>query len=509
MNSSSSEPNAPDPAAELIRQIPDANKKKVRRAVGPGLRKLLYVVFALVALLCANAAYLSTITAVEWFQGQTYQNYFYQYMFLAHLALGLLLIVPLIVFGTIHMLATKDRKNRRAVRIGYALFVISILVLVSGVLLMRVSGFDLKQPVARRTVYWLHVALPFVAGWLYWLHRLVGPKIKWRIGLTYVGLVGAVVLAMVLLHTQDPRQWYAQGPESGAQYFEPSLARTSDGNFIPAQVMMDDQYCKKCHADVHSQWEDSVHRFSSFNNAPYHAAVNETRQVALRRDGNVQAARWCAGCHDPVPFFSGAFDDPEFDTVNHPTASAGVTCTACHAITNINSTKGNADYTIEEPLHYPFAFSDNPLLQWVNNQLVKAKPEFHKRTFLKPFHQSAEFCAVCHKVHLPYELTHYKEFLRGQNHYDNYLLSGVSGHGARSFYYPQQAEHNCNGCHMPLKPSDDFGAQFFAGAKQLSVHDHMFPSANTGVAWLRDKPDVVEMHRQYLQDIVRVDLFGI
>ena len=42
-----------------------------------------------------------------------------------------------------------------------------------------------------------------------------------------------------------------------------------------------------------------------------------------------------------------------------------------------------------------------PVLQWINNQLVKAKPAFHKQTFLKPFHKTAEFCSACHKVHLP------------------------------------------------------------------------------------------------------------
>ncbi len=80
------------------------------------------------------------------------------------------------------------------------------------------------------------------------------------------------------------------------------------------------------------------------------------------------------------PFFSGAFDDPEFDMLKHPTARAGITCTVCHAITNVNSVRGNADYTIEEPLHYPFANSENAVLQWINNQLVKAKPSFHKKT---------------------------------------------------------------------------------------------------------------------------------
>ena len=143
-----------------------------------------------------------------------------------------------------------------------------------------------------------------------------------------------------------------------------------------------------------------------------------------------------------VPFFSGAFDDPNFDLEKHPTSQAGITCTACHAITHINSTRGNGDYTIEESVHYPFAFSTNRFLQFINQQLVKAKPDFHKKTFLKPLQKTAEFCSTCHKVSLPLALNHYKEFLRGQNHYDTFLLSGVSGHNAKSFYYPPKAKEN-------------------------------------------------------------------
>jgi tetratricopeptide (TPR) repeat protein len=112
-------------------------------------------------------------------------------------------------------------------------------------------------------------------------------------------------------------------------------------------------------------------------------------------------------------------------------------------------------------------------------------------------------------VHLPYALNQYKDFLRGQNHYDPYLLSGVSGHGARSFYYPEQAKHNCSECHMPLVESGDFGAKFFDSTGRLTVHNHLFPSANTAVAWLRDKPDVIAAHQAFMQDIVRVDLFGV
>jgi tetratricopeptide (TPR) repeat protein len=374
---------------------------------------------------------------------------------------------------------------------------------------MRIGGFDLRQPLARNTVYWLHAICPLAVAWLYWLHRLAGPRIKWRVGAVYAGFVGVVVAGMVWLHAEDPRNWYAVGPESGVKYFEPSLARTSSGNFITPASLTNDEYCKKCHADVHAQWSESVHRFSSFNNPPYLASVTETREVSLKRDGNVQASRWCAGCHDPVPFFSGAFDDPKFDTVSHPTAHSGITCSVCHAITHVNSTRGNADYTIEEPLQYPFAYSTNPVLQWINNQLVKAKPAFHKKTFLKDFHRGSEFCSTCHKVSLPLALNHYKEFLRGQNHYDPFLLSGVSGHGARSFYYPPQAQDRCASCHMPLAASGDFGAQMFPGATELSVHDHLFPAANTGIAWLRRRSDVMKAHQDFLKDCARVDIFGL
>jgi tetratricopeptide (TPR) repeat protein len=367
----------------------------------------------------------------------------------------------------------------------------------------------LKNPNVRSGAYWAHVITPLLAIWLYILHRLAGPRIKWRVGLSWLGAVGVVVAGMVALHAHDPRKWNRAGPAEGTNYFHPSFARTASGNFIPARTMMMDDYCLKCHEDAYKGWFHSAHHFGSFNNQAYLFSVRETRKVALERDGNVKASRWCAGCHDVVPFFSGAFDDPNFDLEKHPTSQAGITCTACHAINHINSTRGNADYTIDEPIHYPFAFSSNHVLQFVNQQLVKAKPDFHKKTFLKPLHKSAEFCSTCHKVSLPVELTQYKDFLRGQNHYDTYLLSGVSGHNARSFYYPDKAQLNCSGCHMPLQASGDFGAKFFNNTNVLSIHNHLFPAANTGLAHLRGQTNIVKAHQDFLKGSVRVDIFGV
>src|ERR1043166_5301465 len=113
-------------------------KKKYVRAVGPRLRILLAGIFGLVALLGANSVYLSSITFLEWLNraaGVTYQNYFYQSMSLAHLALGLLLVLPVIIFGVLHIKNAHDRPNRRAVKVGYLLFATSLVALFPGLLL--------------------------------------------------------------------------------------------------------------------------------------------------------------------------------------------------------------------------------------------------------------------------------------------------------------------------------------------------------------------------------------
>ncbi len=494
--------------ADRSENSPPTPTAKAKRVIGPKTRIMLVIVLGLFSVLLANGIYLSSITFAEWWTNRVYQNYFYQYMFLAHLVLGFILLVPFIVFGFVHWKAAHKRRNRRAVRIGYALLIIAIVVLISGVLLTRMGAFELKQPSARRIIYWAHVICPLIAMWMYWLHRLVGPKIKWYVA-RRIGVATAIIVgSMVIFQMQDPRKWNESGPKEGEKYFQPSLARTRTGNFIPSDVLMNDEYCKKCHADIFQDWFHSAHHFSSFNNPAYLYSVRETRKVALERDGSVQASRWCAGCHDPVPFFSGAFDDKDYDDVQDPTSQAGITCTVCHAITHVNSTRGNADYVIEEPMHYPFTYSKNSLLQQVNQLLVKAKPSFHKAEMLKPFHKTEEFCSVCHKVHLPKEVTAYKDFLRGQNHYDTFLLSGF-GHGARSFYYPPKAHDNCNECHMPWKESNDFGAKEDNPLGKLAVHDHFFPGANTALPFWRGDGETIKRAQALLEGVVRVDLFGV
>ena len=418
---------------------PTTTRRKYVPAVGPKLNKLLAVVFGLFALLTVNAVYLVVIRAAGWATGKSYENLFYLYMFLAHLVLGLVIVVPVIVFGAIHMRNARNRRNRRAVRVGYALFAAAILLLVTGIVLTRIEGvIVVKDQTARAVSYWAHVLLPVVCAWLFVLHRLAGKKIRWSVGIKWAAVSAVFAGVMLFFQSKDPRQWNEVGNPDGMAYFYPSLARTVSGDFIPEHVLQNDKYCLECHADVHESWMASAHHLSSFNNAPYLASIRETRDFAMARDGNVNASRFCAGCHDLVPFFSGKFNDPNYDMENDPTAHAGITCTACHAISAVNSPIGNGDYTIDTPIHYPFTFSKNSALRWINEQLVKAKPAFHKKTFLKPLHKTTEFCGTCHKVHLPEELNGYK-WLRGQNFPGHVPPVGRLGSGRLQLLLPTES----------------------------------------------------------------------
>src|SRR5688500_5093402 len=134
-------------------------------------------------------------------------------MFLGHLVLGLLFVLPFVAFVIFHMRNACAHPKRRAVRIGYIRFVVSIVVLVSGFGLMRLGDrFTIKSPPVRLAVYWAHVLAPFAAVWLYVLHRLASPRIKWRIGARYGVVTAGLVGVMVWFNYQDPRRWGAVGP---------------------------------------------------------------------------------------------------------------------------------------------------------------------------------------------------------------------------------------------------------------------------------------------------------
>ncbi len=298
--------------------------------------------------------------------------------------------------------------------------------------------------------------------------------------------------------TDVPLAMAEEGAGAESPFF-PSSANTTSGDIIPANFFLTSEMCARCHKDIYDQWNSSVHHFSSFNNQWYRKSIEYMQDVV-----GTQPSKWCAGCHDHAVFFNGRFDRPMREQIDTPEAHAGLGCTSCHAIVHVGSTMGQGDFVIEYPPLHDLATSDNPFLAWMHDRLAYLSPEPHRRTFLKPFHEerSEEFCAACHKVHLDQPVNHYR-WIRGFNEYDNWQASGVSGQGARSFYYPPEPQ-TCRDCHMPLVPSDD------PSATDGAVRSHRFAAANTALPFVNGDTDQLQAVQEFLTARqISVDVFGI
>jgi tetratricopeptide (TPR) repeat protein len=287
-----------------------------------------------------------------------------------------------------------------------------------------------------------------------------------------------------------------QGPRGP---FFPSSAETNVGGVVPSGFFMKSRECARCHQEIYDQWDSSAHHLASFNNQWYRKSIEYMQDVV-----GTKPSRWCAGCHDHAVVFAGKVDTPIRDQIRTPETQAGLACTSCHSIVHVKSTMGQGDFTIEYPPLHDLATSAHPLLRAGHDYLLKLDPGPHSRTFLKSFHtaQTPEFCAACHKVHLDVPVNSYR-WLRGFNEYDNWQASGVSGEGARSFYYPAKPQA-CVDCHMPLVPAADPAAR---GGK---VHSHRFPGANTALPFVNGDAEQLEVTQAFLQaGAVTVDVFGL
>ena len=295
-----------------------------------------------------------------------------------------------------------------------------------------------------------------------------------------------------------PENMDGEGDGPQGKFF-PSSAQARHGGNIPSQYFMKSDACERCHADIYKQWNSSMHHFSSFNNQWYRKSIEYMQEVA-----GVQSSKWCAGCHDPALLYSGMFDTPIKQIVDRPEARAGLGCLMCHSIVQVKSTMGQGDFFLEYPKLHELAASENPVMRSLHDFMVRLNPEPHRRAFLKPFMRAdtAEFCSSCHKVHLDVPVNRYR-WIRGFNEYDNWQASGVSGLGARAFYYPK-APMNCADCHMPQVPSGDDG-----NVNGL-VHSHRFPGANTAVPTANQDQAQLEFAQKFLQDKqLSVDIFAI
>jgi cytochrome c-type biogenesis protein CcmH/NrfG len=432
-------------------------------------------------------------------------NVFYAVVVLLHVLVGLLLSIYLLVF-----LFRLLRDGSWMARLGWLLVAGSAGL---GVVLIKIGALR-----AEWNWVYLHIALALAgcgilfadwAGSKGWL--TVGfASTASRYAICFLALAGLSASAWYTRNSrwlnhariQNPADAPATMNEEGdgpQGDFFPSSAQVYGHQKIPSKFFMESDSCQRCHADIYKQWQSSAHHFSSFNNQWYRKSIEYMQDRV-----GTKPSKWCGGCHDPAVLYSGLMDTPIKQIVHRPEAQAGLGCMMCHSIANVKSTMGQGDFYLEYPKLHEMAASKNPVVRTIHDFLVKLNPEPHRRVFLKPFmrNQTPEFCSSCHKVHLDVPVNSYR-WIRGFNEYDNWQASGISGQGARSFYYPK-ASQQCADCHMPLTHSGDMGN--ISGF----VHSHRFPGANTAVPTANEDADQLKLTEDFLKNgILSVDIFAI
>ncbi len=451
----------------------------------PWQRRLYRILLVPLGLIAANSIYLAAFTR---------DTSFFYAMLLLHLTLGLLIAIPFFVFALTHARRMIRMWNRRAKAAGLAIVVLAVVCVATG-LFMTVRGSTLNH----RAVWLAHVSAVPLALVAFILHRRAHVhQLQFRRLFAWGGAVAVFLAAMAAVaRLEKPPKRIAN--VGGDTVFYPAASETFDQGLLDGKRLAANGYCRECHPDSFHQWERSAHRFSSFNNPFYRKAVELVADQVGR-----ERTKWCSGCHDPVVLFTGQMGKATQASFSYDSweAQQGLTCMSCHSIAEVKDVTGNGAYVIEESKQYPFAFSTSPPLRWVNRLLIRMEPSLHRKTFMKPFMRTPEFCSTCHKVALIPALNGYR-WMRGQDHYDGWYDSGVSGRAVRSFYDPPKPKA-CRDCHLPAFRSDEFGNQ------KGFLHDHVFPAANTALPFVRGDRETQKKIEEFLKNkVLTVDLFAI
>lgn len=240
----------------------------------------------------------------------------------------------------------------------------------------------------------------------------------------------------------------AKLPDQPGQY-SPAMAKTESNSTYNLAVHSEVKLCETCHAEHTTQWRESTHGLSSFNNPFYQVAFDSyVEKVGLDKGA------FCGGCHDPTLVFTGAIAEPiEPSRKNN---YLGITCNSCHGI-SAATTDGVASYTLDtSPV--PIPAEGDP-----------ASLHAHIARVSKPILKEDTLCISCHKGFLSQASGH-KAFLPALDEFGPWRRSGFNNPSTASRIVPPRTKQGCKDCHMP--ESMDEGV----------VHSHRFPGGHTTLA---------------------------
>jgi nitrate/TMAO reductase-like tetraheme cytochrome c subunit len=211
---------------------------------------------------------------------------------------------------------------------------------------------------------------------------------------------------------------------------------------LSLEELMEPETCAKCHSRQYSEWSGSMHAYASLD--PLFVALNQ------RGQDEANLGTFCVSCHAPLAVRTGATRDGT-NLASLPARLQGVTCYACHNVSQITNTHNNStrlgnDRTMRG------AFS-NPL---TNDAHQSVYSSLHDRTQL----ESSKLCGSCHDVVNGHGIAIERSFAEWQAS----AFAGSSG-------------STCGQCHMS-KSLESGPVADVPGAPARERHSHLFPGVD-------------------------------
>ncbi|NLH50703.1 MAG: hypothetical protein GX444_19175 [Myxococcales bacterium] len=306
------------------------------------------------------------------------------------------------------------------------------------------------------------LTLPFLVSWflIRQIHHLPHSQGKW----VWLGLAAFVALTSSLFYLKNV--W--RGDETDLKY--PQVHRTVERQQdvpklrpLAARHLTESASCSGtgCHDTLVEQWRGSSHRFA-VNNQFFRKVV----QVYIEMEGT-EYVRTCINCHDPVGAFSLDTEQKYASgEINNP---EGISCKACHLITDYDAVRGNGLYTVREPESYPDdGAPEKTEARRQHDLALHLDIRRHLRNYRrKGLYRPGEYCVTCHLVTVPQEVS-------GG---DSFHLHTLFEQWRKS---PWADHQNCVDCHLPRFQMDENGYLFF---------DHRIMGINTDLLVSADIPE--------------------
>jgi len=386
-----------------------------------------------------------------------------QWTVVAHTGLGLVFLIPVLVYQWQHLGVYWSRPRGPVKWMGYLATAATLVAVVSGIVLTaqavwgtRISyGWDRVHLLS--TFALLSFALPHVVV-IYLRDRVAALKPGFAIVSTVQRrtLVRTAAGCLIMLAPVGILRGLYPGeklkdefpPDYSFKYghdrpFAPSLARTTTGGAFDARSLAGSDSCGTagCHEQIAKEWSVSAHRWSAMD------AAFQRVQGEMAKQNGPESTRYCGGCHDPISLFSGTKNVFTADLTNLAGYQEGVSCLSCHSIRKTD-VKGNANFVVAQPLRYLFELRDGQMARFTRDFLIRAYPRQHVNDLSKRLFKTPEYCAACHKQFIDEEVNNVG-WVQLQNQYDNWKNSRWNHPGDAS------KTIECRECHMPLVASQD------------------------------------------------------